>query len=223
MERLNYAPDELRGAMRYAREQSGHLASSHAGNWRRKFTQFVDAFTLNQECLKLLVRLFEGHQQVSGLKWYRAAADRKAPPLPADRYGRLALVWQLVARAMQKSNPDGFDSREKIDLPYVLVNSDLPGGSLGEKFEEFRQRFLEPFAIEIDAFATAVEDALPAGPGKEVDFWDAALAAFEAKSKPSSPSPSPTPAEDDDDGEEEAADEPKKKAAKKKGAKKKSK
>lgn len=224
MERLNYTPDEIREAFRYARERCGHLAASHAGNWRRKFTQFEEAFTKNQEALKLLARLFDGHRTASGSKWYRAAADRAAPPLPTDRYERLALVWKLITMAVQKANPDGFDAREKIDLPYVLVNSDLPGGSLGEKFEELRVRMIVPFCEELERFAAAIERSLPEG-AASVDLWDAALAAFAAKDVPEKAErasaaleagPGPAPAAKPRPAGRKSKPAPKKKAAKKK-------
>src|SRR5205814_8909235 len=101
MERFNYGVDEVREALRYIREQCGHLAQSHAGNWRRKFTQFTEAVRMNQEALKLMSRLWDGHQTASGSKWFKAAADRAAPPMPADRYEGLSLVWKLVTMSVQ--------------------------------------------------------------------------------------------------------------------------
>jgi hypothetical protein len=181
MERLNYTPTELREAFRYLREQAGHLANTHAGNFRTKYIQFVDAVTKNQEALRLFVRILDGHQTADAVAWYKSAADRKAPPLPADRYERLAIVWKLVALAVKGSNPDGFDKGAKVDLKYVMVNSDLPGGGVGEKYESFRQAYLIPFAEELDRFATDVEAALPEDDKASIDFWDATLAAFEAK------------------------------------------
>ncbi len=183
MERLNYSPDEVREAFRYVREQAGRVASTHAGNWRTKYTQFVEAVTRNQEALKLLARLFDGHQTVSGHAWYKKAADRQAPPWPADRYDRLALGWQLVALAVQTRNPDGFDAREKVDLPYVLVNSDLPGGGLSEKYEAFRVAYLVRFAEELDRLGEAIERRIPPG-AASIDLWDTALAAFADKEPP---------------------------------------
>lgn len=230
MERMNYTPDEIREALRYLAEQCGHLARSHAGNWRRTFTVFIDGMK-NQEALKLFTRLLEGHQTANGGKWYRAAADRKAPPLPGDRYERCALVWKLVTMAMQKINPDGFDAREKIDLPYVLVNSDIPGGSLGEKFENWRLGWLEPFCNELGHVSEAILKALPAS--GQVDFWDASLAALTgtaapvpaavavATASPAEPAEKAEKAESDAEGEAAAGEpKPKKKpAAKKKKAK----
>jgi len=189
MERLNYTPDELREAFRYLREQGGqHLFQMHAANWRTKFTIFMDAMMKNQEALRLIVRLFDGHTRVSAKEWYKAAADRRTPPLPSDRYERLALVWQLISKAMPKSNPDGFDKNEKIDLPYVLVNSDIEGGSMGERLIEFRLRYIEPFVHELNAAGEDLLAAIPLG-ASSVDLWDAALAAF---AKPAvAPAPGP--------------------------------
>lgn len=189
MERLNYSPDEIREAFRYVHEKGIHIAQTHAANWRTKYTQFVEAVLRNQEALKLLARLFDGHQTVSGSAWYKAAADRKAPPWPADRYERLALGWKLVTLAVQKVNPDGFDAREKVDLPYVLVNSDLPGAGLSEKYESFRVGYIIPFVEELERLGAAIERRFPPG-AKELDLWDAAIAAFAAKDE-DAPAPAP--------------------------------
>ena len=41
-------------------------------------------------------------------------------------------------------------SREKVDLPYVLVNSDLEGGGLSQKYESLRVGYIVPFCEELD-------------------------------------------------------------------------
>lgn len=175
MERLNYAPEEVREALRYAAQQGDYLLRANAANWRRNFKQFVDAMTQQQEALRLLARILEGHTRIDGKKWYAQAANKQPPPLPEDRYGRLALVWKLLVLVTAKTGAD-FSVEAAVDLPYVISYA-FPGYSLGEKFEEFRLRYLEPFVVELRALADAVVAKLPPG-GEKVDLWDAALAAL---------------------------------------------
>jgi hypothetical protein len=175
MERLKYSPDELREAFRYASEQADFLLRSHAGNWRRAYTQFVEAMTLREEALKLLTRILDGHAGIDGRKWFEEAGQGRPPALPADRYGRLALGWKLVSLPVQKPGPD-FDVGAQVDLSYVLSHG-FAGGSLGEKYESFRLGYLVPFVEALRAFGEAIVAKLPEG-GGPVDLWDAALAAF---------------------------------------------
>jgi hypothetical protein len=174
MERLNYSPNEIREAFRYANEQSQALVRSHIGNYRRAFSQFVEAMTLRQESLKLLTRILDGHRDLDGKKWYKEASDGKPPALPGDRYGKLALVWKLIPLPVEKPGAD-FDVKAGVDLKYVMAHA-FPGESLGEKFEHFRVGYLEPFATELTAWGEAIVAKLPAS--GELDLWDAALAAL---------------------------------------------
>jgi hypothetical protein len=52
----------------------------------------------------------------------------------------------------------------------------FPGESLGEKFEGFRVKFLEPFADELAAWGVSICAKLPED--GMVDLWDAAVAAL---------------------------------------------
>jgi hypothetical protein len=174
MERLKYAPAEIRDAFKFANEQGKFLAAAHMGNWRRVFTQYVESWTLRSEALKLLARLLDGHRELDGKRWYREAADRKPPPLPADRYGKLAMVWKLLPIAVERPGADQ-DIKSGVDLSYVMSYA-FPGGSLGEKFEHFRAGYLEPFVNEVAAWGEAIVSKLPEK--GDVDLWDAAVAAL---------------------------------------------
>lgn len=175
MERLNYTPTEIREAFRFANEQAQVLLGSHAGNWRRTFTRFVAAMTQRQEALKLLMRLLDGHTQLDAKKWYKEASDRNPPPLPKDRYGKLALVWKLLPPAVERPGAD-HDIKAGVDLPYVMAYA-FPGESLGEKFEHFRVGYIAPFVEELAAWGERIANGLPKK-AETVDLWDAALAAL---------------------------------------------
>ncbi len=176
MERLSYEPGEIREAFRYAGEQAEFLLQSNASNWRRMYAQFVEAMTLREEALRLLVRLLDGHRGADVKQWFRDAAAGSPPALPEDRYGRLALVWKILAASIQKPGPD-FDVGPGVDLPYVLANG-FAGGSLGEKYEAYRQGFIVPFVDALRAWGDAIVARLPADPAARVDLWDAAVAAL---------------------------------------------
>jgi hypothetical protein len=175
MERLNYSPAEIREAFRFAGEQAKLLVEANSGNFRRNFTRFVAAMTARQEALKLLVRLLDGHRELDAKKWYAEAAERRPPPLPKDRYGRLALVWKLLPPAVERPGPDQ-DVKVGVDVPYVMAYA-FPGESLGEKFEAFRAGYLAPFAEELAAWGEAILAKIPKK-AESVDLWDVALAAL---------------------------------------------
>jgi hypothetical protein len=128
-----------------------------------------------QEALKLLVRLLEGHRDLDGKRWYREAVEKSPPPLPADRYGKLALGWKLLPLPVEKPGEDQ-DIKVGVDLPYVLSHA-FKGESLGERFENFRLGYIEPFTIELRAWGEAITAKLPEK-AQSVDLWDAALAAL---------------------------------------------
>jgi hypothetical protein len=174
MERLTYAPSEIREAFRFANEQALGLVQSHIGNYRRVFTRFVEAMTQRQEAQKLLARLLDGHRDLDGKRWFKLASDGAPPALPKDRYGKLALVWKLVPLPVEKPGAD-FDVKSGVDLNYVMAHA-FPGDSLGEKYEKFRVGYLEPFATELSAWGEAMCAKLPAS--GTVDLWDVALAAL---------------------------------------------
>jgi len=175
MERLRYKPEEIRDALRFSLEQAGALAQANAGNWRRVFQCFREGMTKRSEALLLIGRMLGGHGGTDIAAWYREAAAGNPPPLPASRYGRLAMVYKLVGRAIEKPAP-GFMARgEKVDLQYAISNG-FEGGSLGERFDRFRQGYLQAFADEWAAFAAEIERRLPAE--GEVDLWDLAAAAL---------------------------------------------
>ena len=75
-----YEPAEVRNAGVYLDEQLALLEQSHAANWRRKFTHFVNEMTLRFESLKLLTVLLGGNRNVDTGAWFKKACDGAPPP-----------------------------------------------------------------------------------------------------------------------------------------------
>ncbi|GIW72965.1 MAG: hypothetical protein KatS3mg102_2507 [Planctomycetota bacterium] len=180
MERLIYEPAEVRHALAWLRQQADLLRNAHAANWRRTFSAFVAALRDHYEALRLLVRLLEGHRGVRADRWFAEAAAGQPPPPPAEGYALLALVWQQLAAAVARPG-EGFATRTQIDFPFVLSNA-FAGGSLGERFEAWRESYLGPFAALMDELCDRIEKALPAG--GTFDLWDLAVAALTALPQP---------------------------------------